>query len=152
MRNMDQLEASLCATIKPSNLKDAMSEAAASSGELWRLPFDQLLINEDFNLRVHNTQYTAKTEEEAESAVQPRMAHAQINSPPVSARPIVQHEPCLHFRWTYAAAGHPTRKPLTSQPRAFFHTALAYICPTKLVVAASSATRLLVPSTSQAVQ
>lgn len=32
MRNMDQLEASLDAVIKPGNLKDAMSGAAASSG------------------------------------------------------------------------------------------------------------------------
>lgn len=67
MHNMDQLEASLDVVIKPGNLKDAMSEAGASSGDLWKLPFDRLLIIEGFNLRVHNAQYTAKIEEYAES-------------------------------------------------------------------------------------
>jgi ParB family chromosome partitioning protein len=44
-----------------------MKEAGASSGNLWKLPFDQLRIIDGFNLRVHNAEYTAKIEEYAET-------------------------------------------------------------------------------------
>jgi hypothetical protein len=67
MHNMDQMEASLDAVVKPGVLKDALKEASASSGDLWKLPFDRLPIIERFNLRVHNAQFTAKIEEYAES-------------------------------------------------------------------------------------
>jgi hypothetical protein len=58
MHNMDQLEANLGATIKPGNLNDTMSEAGASSGDLWKLPYDRLRVIDGFNLRVQNAHYT----------------------------------------------------------------------------------------------
>lgn len=66
MHNMKQLEADLTTTITPGVLKDAMKEAGASSGDLWTLPYDQLHIIENFNLRVHTPQYQATIEEYAE--------------------------------------------------------------------------------------
>jgi len=67
MNNLEQLEATFDAKIIPGVLKEAMKEAGASSGDLWKLPFDQLRIIDGFNLRVHNAQYTAKIEEYAET-------------------------------------------------------------------------------------
>lgn len=67
MHNMDKLEASFDATITPGVLKEAMKEAGASSGDLWKLPFDQIRIIDGFNLRVRNAQYAAKIEEYATS-------------------------------------------------------------------------------------
>jgi ParB family chromosome partitioning protein len=67
MNNLEQLEATFDAKISPGVLKEAMKEAGASSGDLWKLPFDQLRIIDGFNLRVHNAQYTAKIEEYAET-------------------------------------------------------------------------------------
>ena len=67
MNNIEQLEATLDAKINPGNLKEAMKEAGASSGDLWKLSFDQLRIIDGFNLRVHNAQYTVKIEEYAET-------------------------------------------------------------------------------------
>lgn len=66
MHNMKQLEADFTATINPGVLKEAMKAAGASSGDLWKLPFDELRIIEGFNLRVHTPQYQAKIEEYAE--------------------------------------------------------------------------------------
>ena len=67
MNNLEQLEATFDVKISPGVLKEAMKEAGASKGDLWKLPFDQLRIIDGFNLRVHNAQYTAKIEEYAET-------------------------------------------------------------------------------------
>jgi hypothetical protein len=51
MNNLEQLEATFDAKISPGVLKEAMKEAGASKGDLWKLPFDQLCIIDGLNLR-----------------------------------------------------------------------------------------------------
>lgn len=67
MHNMELLEADFNLTIVPGNLKDAMKQAGASSGDLWKVKVDELQIIEGFNLRVHNAKYEAKIAEYEES-------------------------------------------------------------------------------------
>lgn len=45
--------------IVPGNVKTAMKEAGASSGDLWMVPYDQLRIVPGFNVRVRDAEYIA---------------------------------------------------------------------------------------------
>ena len=54
MLNLVQLESEFTAEINPGNLKDAMKVLGATSGNVWKVPFNELLIFEGFNIRVHN--------------------------------------------------------------------------------------------------
>ena len=67
MLNLVQLESEFTAEINPGNLKDAMKVLGATSGNVWKVPFNELLIIEGFNIRVHNDKYWAKVNEYAES-------------------------------------------------------------------------------------
>jgi hypothetical protein len=69
MHNMDLLEADFTTELNPGNLKDAMKAAGASSGDLYKVPVDQLRIIEGFNVRVHNAKYFAHVESLADSIV-----------------------------------------------------------------------------------
>jgi len=114
MHNMKQLEADLTVTIISGVLKDAMKAAGASSGDLWKLPFDQLHIIENFNLRVHTPQYQAKVEEYAELlANEGWLAHEPMKG-------LVQHDEASGKNLVYIFDGH-TRLlalPLANEKRA----------------------------------
>lgn len=100
MHNMEQLEADFTATINPGVLKDAMKAAGASSGDLWKLPFDQLRIIEGFNLRVRTPQYQAKVEEYAELlANEGWLAHEPMKG-------LVQHDEATGKNLVYIFDGH----------------------------------------------
>jgi len=51
MNNLEQLEATFDAKISPCVLKEAIEEAGASKGDLWKLLSDQLRIIDGLNLR-----------------------------------------------------------------------------------------------------
>lgn len=67
MLNLVQLESKFTAEINPGNLKDAMKSLGATSGNVWKVPFADLLIIEGFNIRVHNDKYWATVNEYADS-------------------------------------------------------------------------------------
>jgi ParB family chromosome partitioning protein len=100
MHNMDQLETSLDAVIKPGVLKDAMKAAGASSGDLWKLPFDQLVVIEGFNLRVHNAEYQAKMDERVQSLVE----HGWYAHKPMAG--LVQHDETSGTNRVFIFDGH----------------------------------------------
>lgn len=100
MHNMPQLEATFDATIKPGVLKEAMKAAGASSGDLWKLPFYNLHVIKDFNLRVHNEHYQAKIEEYAELlANEGWLAHEPMKG-------LVQHDEETGSNKVYIFDGH----------------------------------------------
>jgi ParB family chromosome partitioning protein len=100
MHNMDLLEADFTATITPGVLKEAMKAAGASSGDLWKLPFDELRIIEGFNLRVRTPQYQAKVEEYAELlASEGWLAHEPMKG-------LVQHDEETGKNLVYIFDGH----------------------------------------------
>lgn len=51
----------------PGNVKAAMSKAGASSGDLWKVPRDQIQRVPGFNVRTHNATYAASVREYADS-------------------------------------------------------------------------------------
>lgn len=62
MNNMEQLEADFDTELTAGNLKNGMKDAGASSGDLWKVPVENLRIIENFNVRVHNEKYEVQIE------------------------------------------------------------------------------------------
>lgn len=67
MLNLAQLEDKFTAQITAGNLKEAMKSVGATSGNVWKVDYSELLIIEGFNIRVHNDKYWAKVNEYADS-------------------------------------------------------------------------------------
>lgn len=67
MTEIEQLSSVYDHDMVAGNIKSAMKDASATSRDLWFVPFDKLIVLEDFNVRVKNDEYDSEVRAIADS-------------------------------------------------------------------------------------